>query len=669
MRRRAGRIAAAGVLAATAGLLVPGEAAAIPADAPRTGIVCTPGTVSGSTHTFNLVAKKGYIDTPDGNSVFMWSYADLDAPDNGRFQSPGPVLCVTQGQTVVVNLTDNLPEPTSIVFPGQDAEVTATGGAAGLLTTEAPATSGTVRYAFVAGRPGSYAYESGSDIAKQLEMGLYGALVVRPAAGPGFAYGATTAFDPSREYLLILSEIDADLHHAVEIGAAYDVNGRRDRYFAVNGREFPDTIQDNGSDLLPNQPYGSLIRVQPTAPGDAPALVRMVNVGAFNHPFHPHGNHTTQIAQDGRLLLSPSGAPASTEHFGETIAAGQTQDFLLRWDDQDKWDPGTNPLPVPPPNFRDVFFKDANTWYAGSPYLGRQGTLPVGVVSQNICGEWYFPWHSHALNEFTNYDLGFGGMATLLRVDPPGGCFAAPGSASPAGSVLKSGTVADLAADDARSYAVNPRSTTRPTATTAAQTSVTVAAATGFPAAGSYYVRIDNEVLQVTGGQGTTTWTVARGQLGTAPAAHASGAALTALATDFSAGFTGLPAGAQHLRVTYKGANCATTTATTCTALTANPPQQTVRICDWTVGGSVGCASPAGAGWVTLPAPPAQPQGVGSTEVTSTWSLPGPASAFVGTGTYAGQVRVLVHNQRYTASAPAPFSTWGNLLAINYDAP
>ena len=669
MRQRVGRLAAVGTLAVAGALVVPGGAAALPADAPRIGMVCTPGTVSGGTHTFNLVAKTGYIDTPDGNSVFMWSYANADAPDSGQFQSPGPVLCVTQGQTVVVNLTNNLPEPASIVFPGQDAAVTATGGAAGLLTTEAPAGTGTVHYSFVAGDPGTYPYESGSDIAKQLEMGLYGALIVRPSAGPAYAYGTSTAFDPSREYLILLSEIDADLHHAVETGAAYDVNARRDRYFAVNGREFPDTIQDNGSELLPNQPYGSLIRVQPTTAASAPALVRMVNVGAFNHPFHPHGNHTTQIAQDGRLLLSPTGAAASTEHFGETIAAGQTQDFLLRWDDQDKWDPGTNPLPVPAPNYRDVFFKDANTWYAGSPYLGHSGTLPTGVVSQNICGEWYFPWHSHALNEFTNFDQGFGGMATLLRVDPPGGCFAVPGSASPAGSVLKSGTAADLAADDTRYYAVNPRSTTRPTATTADQTTVTVASATGFPASGSYYVRIDDEVLQVTGGQGTTTWTASRGQLGTTAATHASGAAVTALATDFTGGFTGLPSGALNLKVTYKGANCATTTATTCTALTANPPQQTVKICDWTVGGAAGCSSPAGAGWVTLPAPPAQPQAVGSTDVGSTWSLPGAASAYVGTGTYAGQVRLLVHSQRYTSPSPAAFSTWANLLALNYDAP
>ena len=669
MRQRAQRLATVVTLAAGSALLVPGTADALPTGAPKVGMVCTPGTVSGATHTFNLIAKTGYIETPDGNSVFMWSYANADAPDSGQFQSPGPVLCVTQGESVVVNFTNNLPEPASIVFPGQDAAVTATGGAAGLLTTEAAATNGTVSYHFVAGSPGTYSYESGSDVAKQIEMGLYGALVVRPSLGPAYAYDAATAFDPSREYLLLLSEIDPDLHHAVETGGTYDVNARRDRYFAVNGREFPDTIQDNGSGLLPNQPYGSLVRISPTSPGTPPALIRMINVGALNHPFHPHGNHTTLIAQDGRPLRTASGGSASTEHFGETIGSGQTEDFLLRWDDQDQWDPNTHPLPVPPPNYRNVTFKDGNTWYGGSPYLGYKGTLPTGVASQNICGEWYFPWHSHALNEFTNFDQGFGGMATLLRVDPPGGCTGYPTSGALVGGVLKGGSVADLGADDTRYYMVNPRTTTRPTATTATQNSITVASAAGFPTSGTFHVRIDNEVLLVTGGQGTTTWTVARAQLGTVAATHLSGATVTALASDWYAAFTGVPAGAQNLKVTYKGKNCGSTTATTCVTISSNQPQQTVKICDWTIAGAAGCSSATSAGWVTLPPPPAQPQAVGSSDITSTWTLSGPASAYVGTGTNGGQIRVLVHTQRYTAPNPTPVSTWGNLMAITYDAP
>ena len=171
---------------------------------------------------------------------------------------------------------------------------------------------------------------------------------------------------------------------------------------------------------------------------------------------------------------------------------------------------------MPPPNYLNVTFKDSNTWYSGSPYLGYKGTLPTGVVSQNICGEWYFPLHSHALNEFTNYDQGFGGMGTLLRVDPAGGCTAPrrvddhrrrhPQERQRLGARrrrhhLLPGEPED---DDAPDRRPPP-----------AQTTITVASAAGFPTSGTYYVRVDNEVMQVTGGQGTTTWTVTRGQLGT----------------------------------------------------------------------------------------------------------------------------------------------------------
>src|SRR5215467_4041025 len=157
MARRTGLLGLVLALAAGSVVLIPGHAAALPVG----------------------FAKIGNADTPDGNSVFMWGYANHDAPDDDHFQTPGPVLCVTEGETVVVNLSNTLPEPASILFPGQSG-VTATGGSAGLLTTEAPASGGAVSYSFTASHPGTYLYQSGSDQAKQVEMGLYGALIVRP---------------------------------------------------------------------------------------------------------------------------------------------------------------------------------------------------------------------------------------------------------------------------------------------------------------------------------------------------------------------------------------------------------------------------------------------------------------------------------------------------------
>ena len=56
-------------------------------------MVCTNGTLSGSTRTFNLTANTGYIDTPDGNSILMWSYSvdrrALPEPGPGALRHPG----------------------------------------------------------------------------------------------------------------------------------------------------------------------------------------------------------------------------------------------------------------------------------------------------------------------------------------------------------------------------------------------------------------------------------------------------------------------------------------------------------------------------------------------------------------------------------------------------
>ena len=398
-------LAALGVFAMAA-VAVPRSAAPLPAVA---GVLpCTNGT------TFNLRAATGRISTPDGSSVFMWGFAK----NPGAFQMPGPILCVTQGSTVTVNLQNDLSEPVSIVFPGQTG-VSASGGAPGLLAREAAASGGTVSYSFVASEPGTYLYESGTSPHKQVQMGLYGALVVRPDHG---------------RRLRVQRRCDAvrpgsrvpPAHARHRSGAAPRRRAKRAvrhhdearPYWTINGRSFPDTIAGDGVAYLPSQPYGALVRVRPATGSSLPALIRMANAGMSNHPFHPHGNHVRVIAQDGRLL--GSGASLSYEQFTQTAGSGQTFDLLFKWTNVENWSI-THPVPVTLPLMRNLVFKDKVTWYSGSPYLGRKVTLPAGTVSHNRCGEYYYPWHSHALNEFQNFDEGFGGLATLLRVDPPVG--------------------------------------------------------------------------------------------------------------------------------------------------------------------------------------------------------------------------------------------------------
>ncbi len=54
-------------------------------------------------------------------------------------------------------------------------------------------------------------------------------------------------------------------------------------------------------------------------------------------------------------------------------------------------------------------------------------------------------------------------------------------------------------------------------------TTLAVTSAARFPASGNYKIRVEAEVMRVTAGQGTLSWTVARGIDGTTAVAHASG--------------------------------------------------------------------------------------------------------------------------------------------------
>ena len=72
-------------------------------------------------------------------------------------------------------------------------------------------------------------------------------------------------------------------------------------------------------------------------------------------------------------------------------------------------------------------------------------------------------------------------------------------------------TVFDLTPSSSYTCRVGPgANTTLGAAMTASQTTLTVASATGFPTS-SFSIRIDDEYMTVTGGFGTTTWTVTRG--------------------------------------------------------------------------------------------------------------------------------------------------------------
>lgn len=392
---------------------------------PAAGMICT----TNANASFTLTTKEGHIQLPDGNITYMWGLSE----GSNAFQHPSPVLCVNEGQTVTIVVHNTLWEPISLIFPGQD-NVLANGAlsqpqfdGSGNLVSLAPmaaANGGAMTYSFVAGKPGTYLYESGTDPLKQVNMGLFGALVVRPAmnnpaAGEYYAYNdALTRYKQSTEFIMILSEIDPMLHTATEMHQPYDMSTYHVRYWMINGRSYPDTIFPNGAPFLPDQPYSSLVYIHPLHPvnNPHPALMRYVNATAEEQSWHPHGNHQRVIAQDGNLFEGAGGEDLSYEKFAVLMAPGQTFDMLFDWRDAENYDPVTNPIPVTIPQLSGL---STGPFYSGSPYLGNSEGLPVGTWGLNQCGEYYHIAHSHQLQKITAWGMVLSGFITFSRIDPP----------------------------------------------------------------------------------------------------------------------------------------------------------------------------------------------------------------------------------------------------------
>ena len=376
-----------------------------PAQAAVPGITGSSGEEGGS--TFNLDAGPDYVSEPDGSAVYSWGYGCTTNWKYGTapstfpsgyvtcplMQVPGPTLIVHEGDNVTINLTNNLPVAagnTSIVFPG--FTVRASGGAPGLLTQEA-VHGGTVRYTFTATKPGTYAYYSGTQPDLQIEMGMYGALIVLPTKSSTFAnckavptiYNnpgeldyrlAPAAYDHpetcyDREYLFQFAEMDSNIHAAaqVQVDACTAAMGpptnatscpaisvATDPYvpnfYLINGRAMPDDMDPSFYPNYPRQPYNGNPHMHP---GEL-MLIREIGQGRIQHPFHIHGNHARVIARDGNLLLVKNDPLASTTVqarlagplvFTFPTVDGQAVDGIFTWTGKNlNWDVYNHQLPT-----------------------------------------------------------------------------------------------------------------------------------------------------------------------------------------------------------------------------------------------------------------------------------------------------------------------------------
>jgi FtsP/CotA-like multicopper oxidase with cupredoxin domain len=354
-----------------------------------TAYAAAPG-ISGT--TFNLTASTAYITQPDGAMIYSWGYGCdgsqtpnfVPAAINGGFcntmQIPGPTLVVPQGQSVTVKLTNHLPNAagnTSIIFSGFN--VTSTDGAQGLLTHEATP-GGSVTYTFTATTAGTHAYYSGTQGDLQVEMGLYGAVIVLPSATPAdctsglFARNVTAqqhwgesdfrlaraAYNNpnacyDREYLFQFSEMDPVIHTQALVqvnakagctagaaGCSLEVPTEpyHPAYFMINGRSMPDDMDANYAPEYQHQPYNGNPHMHP---GEQ-VLLRIIGQGRWQHPFHEHGNHVRILGRDGNLILSSTNIGetnlAGPLLFTTTTTPGVAMDGIFYWTGRGlNWDP------------------------------------------------------------------------------------------------------------------------------------------------------------------------------------------------------------------------------------------------------------------------------------------------------------------------------------------
>ncbi|WP_275461053.1 multicopper oxidase family protein [Streptomyces noursei] len=126
---------------------------------------------SGRERRFKLTATAGAVDLGAGKTVRTWSF-------DGRL--PGRELRVTAGDTLVAELANHLPQPTSIHWHGLALRNDMDGVPP--VTQRAVAAGGAFTYRFVAETPGTYWFHP--HVGVQLDRGLYGPLIVEDPHEP-----------------------------------------------------------------------------------------------------------------------------------------------------------------------------------------------------------------------------------------------------------------------------------------------------------------------------------------------------------------------------------------------------------------------------------------------------------------------------------------------------
>jgi manganese oxidase len=264
------------------------------ADFEARGDQLLPARIEGGVKVFDLETSivRWYI--LPGVHVAAYAY-------NG--QVPGPRLQVTEGEQVRINITNRLPESTTVHWHGLVLPNAMDGPAE--ITQEPIQPDETYTYEFTARQHGTFFYHSHDHVDRQQALGLYGALIIDPAQPP-----------PAPEYdKELVVQLQEWLHRDGYTFPAMPMEGQLPNFFTINGKAYPAT------------------ETVPLHVGER-LLVRFIgSSSAFAHPMHIHGGPFRIIATDGEPV--PEGAELLKDTVN--VAPGERYDVIWEAREAGKW--------------------------------------------------------------------------------------------------------------------------------------------------------------------------------------------------------------------------------------------------------------------------------------------------------------------------------------------
>lgn len=229
---------------------------------------------------FTLVATEKNMQLTRSVVLPVWTY-------NGTV--PGQEIRVTQGDFVQVKLINYLSDPITIHWHGYPLN-SAMDGIPGL-TQDAIKQGETFTYEFSANVTGTYWYHSHQEGSKQVDKGLYGALIVEPKVKEKI----------DKDYTLMLDEW---MDKPEDMGAMMRSNNKvpNTPEEALKQSKDEESQMSTAYNIFTvNGKSGGLIQPLQAKKGDVVRL-RFINVGYRSHGIHIPGQNIKVVSTDGQNI-------------------------------------------------------------------------------------------------------------------------------------------------------------------------------------------------------------------------------------------------------------------------------------------------------------------------------------------------------------------------------